>query len=708
MFVSTLWSGPRLFSTLICCSFQVQFSHTAYIKTYKMSEELKFIVSELNSSLGKNFNLISFDSLNSEQLLQILTDVLAEIDASNKVDIRGEEPEQTTVRILEMLRVLKYKPSAEISPTTFRQGLVQADKSIIHSILEWLFRNMKDLKKRAYLAQYLVKVEVPLDIMGDADVATLYEQYEALIEEFKTVHKESEAVKNSGYSTTELRVDLEEMEREKDIVLKRIERMQKKIESMPNKESMLAAAHALRKERDREKELANQRQEQQVALAHTEQRAVRLQQQLKDMRRTAVGATPEALFQRLEEETNVSTYIVKQKLPKEIETRNQEVEILEKVLGESAMGRSDLDALNGKLQALNNEINQLVERHLATKNPTDDKLAPFRQQAAIIARKKETVTEQLKELQSTVNALDDELAEKQARLQELAGESVLSQEEFKRYVNKLRGRSCVYKRQRAELLALRAEAGVLARTLEVLQARSRAAVQGLSLIEEQHGVAGYHSTEQRLDEVSQEKASVDQEKGKTLEEMTTLVVQINQRIASKKAELAPLIKELRALREKHQELNEEYQQKKHAYDTTAAGLESTTSKLEQEVKALRGELMRNESQSHLLEAQCLVQQAKLDDLAAELRYYVSSSPADKSRSMRERLGQAISEQERLSRQLKEDQQQVKEGQHNRAHQVKLWTDLSMLLDCKKKCMEEARKSSGIVRREKGTETLILQ
>ena len=47
-------------------------------------------------------------------------------------------------------------------------------------------------------------------------------QYERLIGDFKTVHKESEMLKNSGYSTSELRADLETMEREKDIVVKRI------------------------------------------------------------------------------------------------------------------------------------------------------------------------------------------------------------------------------------------------------------------------------------------------------------------------------------------------------------------------------------------------------------------------------------------------------------------------------------------------------
>jgi len=65
------------------------------------------------------------------------------------------------------------------------------------------------------------------------------------------------------------------------------------IENIHNKEVMLQAAHGLRVEREREKSLANQKQEQQASLKHTEQRIQRLQQQLKEIRQAAMGATPE-------------------------------------------------------------------------------------------------------------------------------------------------------------------------------------------------------------------------------------------------------------------------------------------------------------------------------------------------------------------------------------------------------------------------------
>lgn len=61
--------------------------------------------------------------------------------------------------------------------------------------------------------------------------------------------------------------------------------------------------------------------------------------------------------------------------------------------------------------------------------------------------------------------------EKQEQLNQFSGEQVLRGEEFKRYVNKLRGKSSVYKMKRAEISELRAEYGILSRTQEILQAK---------------------------------------------------------------------------------------------------------------------------------------------------------------------------------------------------------------------------------------------
>lgn len=63
-----------------------------------------------------------------------------------------------------------------LSRSEFRQGLVTGEKSVIYHILEWILRRIPELKKRAYLAQFLMKVELPPDIEGDADILELFSQ----------------------------------------------------------------------------------------------------------------------------------------------------------------------------------------------------------------------------------------------------------------------------------------------------------------------------------------------------------------------------------------------------------------------------------------------------------------------------------------------------------------------------------------------------
>ena len=58
----------------------------------------------------------------------------------------------------------------------FRSGLVKGDKHVIYPVLEWLLVRIPELKKRSYLAKFLMRVDVPPDIMGDVDVSDLYEQ----------------------------------------------------------------------------------------------------------------------------------------------------------------------------------------------------------------------------------------------------------------------------------------------------------------------------------------------------------------------------------------------------------------------------------------------------------------------------------------------------------------------------------------------------
>ncbi|KAK3730167.1 hypothetical protein QZH41_016003 [Actinostola sp. cb2023] len=650
-------------------------------------------------------SLCSFDSLQPLQLLQVLNDVFAEVNPLHKIDLREEDPEAMTVRMFNFLRVLKYKPKTEAgSLAPFRQGLVQGEKHVIYPILQWLFERLPDLRKRAYLAKYMVRMEIPGDLLGDQELFDINESYAQQIEDFKECHKEAEQLRSSGFSAAEIKKDIMHMEEEHGQLKKRIDRMQKKVETVRNYEQMLQAARNLRVERENESSLALQKLEQKNQYLHSDQRFQRMTHQLKDLRAQGIGTTGADLIRRLDEENKVNVYLCQEKLPKEIEGKQKYGRDLQKVANEPAMGHSDLDELNKTIKTISSEINSLIEKRMVRNDPIDDKLSLFRQQASIIARKKDAAAEKLKEaMDESVNG-ESELQRKKDLLRDSEGAEVLKGDEFKRYVNKLRGKSTVYKKKRQELAELRAEYGVLSRSAEILKSKNENLSSHLAGLENKEGVTGYHDTQEELEKVSAVKSELDEQKGKTLDDISELVCTMNATIAEKKSALAPIIKELRPMRQKCQEITEDYEEKKAQYENLAAGLESNLSKLEQEVRGLREEISSEEGRYHYLQSMMKVLELQQKRIEDEMKAYTAQDPIDRKKSWREQYTKKIQEQENLGKSLREKQRAVRESHGPNMKQMKMWTDLTKLLECKRNCLlkNEGGESMSAMPAERGT------
>ncbi|XP_055024041.1 intraflagellar transport protein 81 homolog [Misgurnus anguillicaudatus] len=676
-----------------------------------MSEQLKFIVEQLNREpFKKNFNLITFDSLEPMQLLQILNDVLAEIDPKQAIDIREEMPEQTAKRMFTLLRMLKYKPPGGISEvSSFRQGLVTGSKPVVHPILHWLVQRIPELKKRAYLARFLVKLEVPAEFLQDDIIAETYHQYEELVETFKNLHKECEQLKSSGFSTAEIRRDIVAMEEEKDQLIKRVERLKKRVEGVSNHQRMLELARQLRVEKEREESLAHQKQEQKNQLFQAEQRLQRAQLQLKDLQLAAADAKPESLMKRLEEDIKFNSYMVSEKLPRELENMRKVVQYLQKVASEPAMGQAELRELEEKIRETNTEINQLIEKRMVRNDPMDDKLSLFRQQATIIVRKKESKVEELQEAREELAAVEKELNMKSSRAREQGGAELIRGDEFKRYVAKMRGKNSMYKKKRQEMAELKAEYGVLQRTEEILRDRHTAGQQQLQSLEAQRGISGYSDTQEELERVSAIKSELDEMKGRTLDDMSEMVKKLNSVIAEKKSALSPLIKELRALRQQHAELAPDYEQRKAQYDTCAAGLESNRSKLEQEVRTLREEIAQEESRYHYINCMKEIIESQIQRAENQSKIGQSMDLQVRRTALREKYITHIAEQESLGKVLRQQVKQVRENQEPNTKQMKMWKDLEKLLECKKQCYLKAQSQApiGHVIQDVGKDMLVL-
>uniref|UniRef100_A0A8D0J2T6 Intraflagellar transport protein 81 homolog n=1 Tax=Sus scrofa TaxID=9823 RepID=A0A8D0J2T6_PIG len=639
-----------------------------------MSDQIKFIVDNLNKEpFRKNYNLITFDSLEPMQLLQVLNDVLAEIDPKQDVDIREEMPEQTAKRMLSLLGILKYKPPGSATDmSTFRQGLVIGSKPVIYPVLHWLLQRTNELKKRAYLARFLIKLEVPSEFLQDE-------------------------------------TDISAMEEEKDQLIKRVERLKKRVETVQNHQRMLKIARQLRVEKEREEFLAQQKQEQKNQLFHAVQRLQRIQNQLKSMRHAAADAKPESLMKRLEEEIKFNSYMVTEKFPKELENKKKELHFLQKVISEPAMGQSDLLELESKINEINTQINQLIEKKMIRNEPIEGRLSLYRQQASIISHKKEAKAEELQEAKEKLANLEREVSVKTNQTREFDGTEVLKGDEFKRYVSKLRSKSTIFKKKHQIIAEFKAEFGLLQRTEELLKQRHENIQHQLQTLEEKKGISGYSYTQEELERVSALKSEVDEVKGRTLDDMSEMVKKLNSLVTEKKSALAPVIKELRQLRQKCQELTQECDEKKSQYDSCAAGLESNRSKLEQEVRGLREECLQEESRYHYTNFMIKNLEVQLRRATDEMKAYVSSDQQEKRKAIREQYTKNITEQENLGKKLREKQKAVRESHGPNMKQAKMWRDFEQLMECKKQCFlkQQSQTSIGQVIQEGGEDRLIL-
>uniref|UniRef100_A0A8I3Q2R5 Intraflagellar transport protein 81 homolog n=2 Tax=Canis lupus familiaris TaxID=9615 RepID=A0A8I3Q2R5_CANLF len=617
-----------------------------------MSDQIKFIVDNLNKEpFRKNYNLITFDSLEPMQLLQVLNDVLAEIDPKQVVDIREEMPEQTAKRMLSLLGILKYKPPGNATDmSTFRQGLVIGSKPVIYPVLHWLLQRTSELKKRAYLARFLIKLEVPSEFLQDETVADTNKQ------------------------------DISAMEEEKDQLIKRVERLKKRVETVQNHQRMLKIARQLRVEKEREEFLVQQKQEQKNQLFHAVQRLQRIQNQLKSMRHAAADAKPESLMKRLEEEIKFNSYMVTEKFPKELESKKKELHFLQKVVSEPAMGHSDLLELESKINEINTEINQLIEKKMMRNEPIEGKLSLYRQQASIISRKKEAKAEELQEAKEKLANLEREVSVKTNQTREFDGTEVLKGDDFKRYVSKLRSKSTVFKKKHQIIAGFKAEFGLLQRTEELLKQRHENIQHQLQTIEDKKGISGYSYTQEELERVSALKTEVDEMKGRTLDDMSEMVKKLNSLVSEKKSALAPVIKELRQLRQKCQE-----------------------------VRGLREECLQEESRYHYTNCMIKNLEIQLRRATDEMKAYVSSDQQEKRKAIREQYTKNIAEQENLGKKLREKQKAVRESHGPNMKQAKMWRDFEQLMECKKQCFlkQQSQTSIGQVIQEGGEDRLIL-
>lgn len=430
-----------------------------------MAAQMKEIVQWLN---GEPFNmelsLVAFDEKDPLELLEVLRKVLSYLDSKHEVDLREENPDATYQRTAEFLHILGYRCPYD---TEFQQSLMCGDKKTVYPILSWLLPNLEQFKKRAYLANFCVNLDVPEEFIRDEQVYELYQHYKELQGQFKTTHAHLEEQRRTKVSPKDLEREVTQLDAEREQLTQKIAQFKNRTQNEPGFQQLLSVTSLLRKEQEEEARLVERLHEQRLSLEQTEQSLMeksRKKMEMKQVQSKSEGA--EAMLKHVRAECDRNRDVF-ERLQKELDEKDQRLRQLDMAMLEPGVTKQDIDDLQAEIQGLE-EHTRTLKKKVQAQNAPDDRLSVYKQQSNLVAKKKELVLNEKNAVAEDKAALAKQLSEREREYEQMKGHKFMKRDEFRVYAASLRDKSTKFKRLKAELNEMRHEAAVLLRSEQIL------------------------------------------------------------------------------------------------------------------------------------------------------------------------------------------------------------------------------------------------
>jgi len=637
-----------------------------------MTMQLKEIVDRLNAEpFTLELSLVGFDEKEPFELMEILKQVLVFLDPKHDVDLLEDKPDAMYQRIAEFLHILGYQCSFDIE---FQQGLISGDKNTVHPILFWLLTNLEPLRRRSYLAKFCMNMEVPEEFLREERVYEVYQEYKELQSQFKATHAHVEQERQGRMNPTDLQREVAQLDAEREQLKQKIQHLRTKSEKDESFQVLLKVTSMLRKEQEEEARLSEKMAEQGYQLEQTEhmyiERSARLRE-MKEVRAADGEGSADAMLKMLRSEVQKGREALT-RVRRECDEKVQRLKDIDSSLRDPPVTRDDIDQLEAEIGQMQAQI-QTLEQKINEQNQ-DSRLSVYKQQANLVAKKKELVMTDKKKLEEERDALSHELSTKEREYEQMKGHKFMKRDEFKNYAASLRDKSAKFKRLKAELSELRHEVAVLVRTEQLLQAKDPTP-------------AGMRETEAMLEKASVEKSQVDKAKGKTLDEISGIVQKINSQLKDTKNKLAPQIKALRSVRQNFQQVEVQYLEKKSAYDQAKSAVDAELSKLSGEVRQLESEVLEAEQNYHELNMQLQTADSKIQRALREQRNIRKEEGARHSKdyaTLGEQYTAEISKMDEQCKDLRKEQKTVKESHEDSLKEKKAFMQLEQLMKIKLK------------------------
>ena len=318
---------------------------------------------------------VELDEKGPIELLQLLNNVLSHIDPVMKSDVRKEDEQKGTERIMDFLILLRYPILEDESERkTWIQNLLVGSKDAVYPILAWCLPRLEKLKKRAYLAPFLIPIDLPMEIAmsDDGTLMKLTERYRNLQSEFKDAHHHHESIKAEfkENDSQSLKSEINQLKNEKKQLKDRINDLNEKVKIDNDFKKLLDATSSLRKEQDQEVRLRDQALEQSDNLFLEEEKLKQLQKRYKSLNSINISemGSIDALLLEIQSEVRETKIIVRSDLTIERNKIQKKIEKYEQERKEPTRTEDDLEHLQEAIGTLEKERDGIEKQLLKLKD----------------------------------------------------------------------------------------------------------------------------------------------------------------------------------------------------------------------------------------------------------------------------------------------------------------------------------------------------
>jgi len=432
----------------------------------------------------------------------------------------------------------------------------------------------------------------------------------------------------------------------------------------------------LRKEQEQEAMLAEKLAEQRYQLEQTEQLYIEKSAKLREMREAAQAdgeGNADAMLKMLRSEVTKGRQQM-ERIKRDNEEKMHKLREIDSALSDPPVTKNDIDQLEEDIVAMQGEVQNLAST--ISEHNQDSRLAVYKQQANLVAKKKEVVFKDKKQLEEQRDVLAKDLSQKEREYEQMKGHKFMNRDEFKNYAASLRDKSAKFKRLKMELSELRHEGSVLLRTEQLLHVKDPTP-------------EGLRDAEEALEKASIDKSQIDKAKGVTLDEISGIVGKINTQLKEKKNKLAPQIKMLRSVRQNFQQVEVKYLEKKSSYDQAKSTMDGELAKLAGEVKGLDNEVMEAEQSFHELNMHISTLDSRLTRVQREARCMRKEETfSPEFQTLQDQYQKHIASLDEQCKDLRKEQKTVKESHEDTLKQKMAFVQLEKLMQIKLKVSKQ--------------------